>query len=59
MLDHERYDRIVLTAAANGDDGFTSTQTAWLLNHASGEVVVLRPDQNGSGGSASHHADFS
>jgi nucleotide-binding universal stress UspA family protein len=46
MLDHERYDRIVLPAATNGgDDGFTPDQTAWLLNHAPGEIVVLRPGQ--------------
>ncbi|HEU4703305.1 MAG TPA: universal stress protein [Conexibacter sp.] len=43
MLDHEHYDRIVLPAATNGDDGFTADQTAWLLNHAPGEIVVLRP----------------
>jgi nucleotide-binding universal stress UspA family protein len=43
LLDHERYDRIVLPAATNGDDGFTPAQTAWLLDHATGEIVVLRP----------------
>ncbi len=43
LLDHERYDRIVVPAAGNGDDGFTPDQTAWLLDHASGEIVVLRP----------------
>jgi nucleotide-binding universal stress UspA family protein len=43
MLEHEHYDRIVLPAASNGDDGFTPSQTAWLLDHAPGEIVVLRP----------------
>jgi nucleotide-binding universal stress UspA family protein len=43
LLDHERYDRIVLPAATDGDDGFTPDQTAWLLNNARGEIVVLRP----------------
>lgn len=44
MLEHERYDRIVLAAATNGGhDGFTPDQTAWLLNHAPGEILVLRP----------------
>jgi len=43
MLDHERYDRIVVAAATNGGDGFSPDQTAWLLNHARGEIVVLRP----------------
>jgi nucleotide-binding universal stress UspA family protein len=44
MLAHERYDRIVVAAATNRDDGFTAEQTAWLLDHAAGEIVVLRPD---------------
>jgi hypothetical protein len=43
LLGHERYDRIVVAAATNGDDGFTADQTAWLLDHAPGEIVVLRP----------------
>lgn len=43
LLDHERYDRIVVAAATNGGDGFSPDQTAWLLSHAPGEIVVLRP----------------
>jgi hypothetical protein len=43
LLAHERYDRIVLAAATNGGDGFTTDDTAWLLAHAPGEIVVLRP----------------
>lgn len=43
MLHHERYDRIVLAAATDGGDGFTPAQTAWFLDHAPGEVLVLRP----------------
>ena len=40
LMATERYDRIV--APAGGDD-FTADDVAWLLRHATGEVVVLRP----------------
>ncbi len=44
MLDHERCERIVLAAATHaGGNGFSPQETAWVLTHASGEVVVLRP----------------
>jgi nucleotide-binding universal stress UspA family protein len=45
MLDHERYDRIVLAAetVAGCGDGFSGEDTAWLLAHAPGEILVLRP----------------
>ncbi|ADB49159.1 hypothetical protein Cwoe_0726 [Conexibacter woesei DSM 14684] len=51
MMAHERYDRIVLAAeTANGGDGFSPDETAWLLANAPGEIVVLRPDRvNGNG----------
>jgi hypothetical protein len=37
----ERFDRIV--APANGRDGFTEKQLAWLLTNAPSETVVLKP----------------
>ena len=40
---HERFDRIVIAAAANGNPGFDADDVAWLLNHAAAEIVVLRP----------------
>ncbi|MDQ6805151.1 MAG: universal stress protein [Actinomycetota bacterium] len=43
-FEHERYDRIVLAAAARGNDGFDAGDVAWLLDNAAGEIVVLRPD---------------
>lgn len=52
MLAHERYDRIVVAAATNGGDGFSPNETSWLLSHAPGEIVVLRPGHS-SGASAS------
>lgn len=46
-IDHERYDRIVIAAAANGNAGFNAEDVAWLLDTAPGEIVVLRPDADG------------
>jgi len=43
----ERFDRIVIAAAAQGQPGFDADDVAWLLNYAPGEIVVLRPDRNG------------
>jgi hypothetical protein len=42
-FEHEHYDRIVLAAAARGNDGFDAGDVAWLLENAAGEIVVLRP----------------
>jgi hypothetical protein len=43
LLDGERYDRIVVAAGTAHTDGLSSAEVAWLLEHAPGEVVVLRP----------------
>ena len=43
LLETARYDRIVVAAAAGHTDGLSARDVAWLLEHASGEVVVLRP----------------
>jgi hypothetical protein len=39
----ERFERIVMAAARNGGPGFGPEDVAWLLDHAPGEIVVLRP----------------
>jgi hypothetical protein len=44
-IEHERYDRIVIAAAAHGHRGFDADDVAWLLDHAPGEIVVLRPSK--------------
>jgi nucleotide-binding universal stress UspA family protein len=36
---HERFDRLVVAAG----DGLGSADVAWLLDHAPGEVVIIRP----------------
>jgi hypothetical protein len=43
LLATERYDRIVVAAATAHTDGLSAADVAWLLEHAPGEVVVLRP----------------
>ncbi len=40
---HERFDRIVIAAATPGGHGFGPEDIAWLLEHAPGEIVILRP----------------
>jgi len=40
---HERYDRLVVAAASGPAEGFHGDDIAWLLDHAPGEVVVIRP----------------
>lgn len=39
----ERFDRIVIAAASHGSHGFDADDVAWLIDHARGEIVVLRP----------------
>jgi hypothetical protein len=41
---HERFDRIVVAAASLRSEGFHGEDIAWLLDHAPGEVVIVRPD---------------
>ena len=43
LLEAERYDRIVVAAATARTDGLSATDVAWLLEHAPGEVAVIRP----------------
>jgi hypothetical protein len=43
LLADERYDRIVVAAATAHTDGLSAGDVAWLLEHAPGEVVILRP----------------
>ena len=43
LLEDEHYDRIVVAAATAHTDGLSADDVAWLLEHAPGEVAVLRP----------------
>ena len=44
LMEHERFDRVVAAGATNGD-GFSSDDVAWLLEHAPGEILILRPSR--------------
>jgi hypothetical protein len=43
LTERERFDRIVIPAAAESSEGFSPEDIGWLLDHAPGEIVVLRP----------------
>jgi Universal stress protein family len=43
LLAEERYDRLVAAAGTAHADGLSPADVAWLLEHAPGEVAVIRP----------------
>ena len=43
LLADERYDRLVVAAGTAHTDGLSAADVAWLLEHAAGEVAVVRP----------------
>jgi hypothetical protein len=43
LMASERFDRIVVAARTAHTDGLSAADVAWLLEHAPGEVAVLRP----------------
>jgi Universal stress protein family len=44
LIEHERYDTLVVPARTSASDGFEPADIAWLLENAPGEVLVLRPE---------------
>jgi hypothetical protein len=40
----ESFDRVLAPAPTNGRTGFTPKDLMWILAHAPGETVILRPD---------------
>jgi hypothetical protein len=44
-VEHETYDRLVIAASKRGAEGFHTEEVVWLLDHAPGEIVILRPDR--------------
>jgi hypothetical protein len=42
LVEHERYDTLVVPARTGTSDGFDPADVAWLLENAPGEVLVLR-----------------
>ena len=43
LLEVERHDRLVVAAKTAHTDGLSAADVAWLLEHAPGEVAVIRP----------------
>jgi hypothetical protein len=43
LVEHERYDQIVVAASPEGAAGFSAEDVAWLLASAPGEILVVRP----------------
>lgn len=50
LWEAESFDRVVIPAPAPGRAGFDSKDLTWMLAHAPGEVIVLRPASNGDDG---------
>jgi hypothetical protein len=48
LMEHERFDRLIVPAAGRKSDGFAADDVAWLLDHVPGEIVVVRPGANGA-----------
>jgi nucleotide-binding universal stress UspA family protein len=42
LVEREQFDRLVVPAATHSSEGFSAEDIAWLLEHAPGEIVVLR-----------------
>jgi hypothetical protein len=46
LMEHEHFERMVVAAGANGrSEGFSAEDVAWLVEHAPGELIALRPAQ--------------
>jgi hypothetical protein len=46
LMAHEHFERMVVAAGANGlGEGFSAEDIAWLVEHAPGELIALRPAQ--------------
>ena len=43
LLDHETFDRVVVSATSTGASGFSGDDLVWLLEKAPAEVLILRP----------------
>jgi nucleotide-binding universal stress UspA family protein len=43
LLEHESFDRVVVSAGATGTAGLSGDDLVWLLDKAPAEVLILRP----------------
>lgn len=49
LIAEEHVDAIVLPARTSSSDGFDPPDIAWALEHAPGELLIVRPSANGHG----------
>jgi nucleotide-binding universal stress UspA family protein len=49
LLEHERFDRIVVPATSAGHTGLAGEDLVWLLEKAPAEVLILRPGRSDGG----------
>lgn len=45
LWDVEDFDRVIAAAPADGTGGFSPKDLTWILAHAPGETLILRPSQ--------------
>jgi nucleotide-binding universal stress UspA family protein len=50
LWDVESFDRVVVPAPAPGGAGFSAKDISWMLEHAPGEVLILRPSASSANG---------
>lgn len=43
LLEHEKFDRVIISAIADPGVGLSDRDITWLLEHADAEVLILRP----------------
>lgn len=43
LLEHEHFDRVIVSASAEPRRGLSGEDVLWLLEHAPAEVLILRP----------------
>lgn len=43
LIEQERFDRVIVSATDNPREGLSQEDLAWLLDHVSAEILILRP----------------
>jgi nucleotide-binding universal stress UspA family protein len=43
LLEHEQFDRVIISATDNPRTGLSGRDLLWILEHANAEVLILRP----------------
>jgi nucleotide-binding universal stress UspA family protein len=43
LLEHERFDRVIISAADDPRTGLSGDDLLWVIDHANAEVMILRP----------------